>query len=406
MSPNDSSPNDSPPIEPRCHAETLPPSTGFCALVRLVETARLAALRALTQVATGTPWRVAGREWRRQAQNTLTECRTAAITARQQAARIGLPSADVEQCLRETADCLAVLLRVPEGAEPADWLDDWTLRTRNVVERLEEWDAWANPEITTRGASESNPDSLPLCPQWLDNPGNFPSIPLPPPSVRARQGSDLGDRAYDAWLCACRIHKIIDVWLFWFTKLETTGEADPGAAVRLSETASTCLRALWDCGAKIPTLQREGPQWVEVALPPIPIGADGEWQKDRQIIDAGRTRLRGLNQFQGELTTFMTLLANSLSTGFDTPPKGQVAPPDGTDNGPDQAGAGSSKSKRGGGRNQEYDEKKDKKLCEDWQAAKRQGASREEFCNHHRINLQNLIDAQHREKYRRTRDAE
>ncbi len=48
----------------------------------------------------------------------------------------------------------------------------------------------------------------------------------------------------------------------------------------------------------------------------------------------------------------------------------------------------------------------DRRLCDHWQAAKREGASRASFCHDRGITVQVLIDAQHREKYRRTRDAE
>jgi hypothetical protein len=47
----------------------------------------------------------------------------------------------------------------------------------------------------------------------------------------------------------------------------------------------------------------------------------------------------------------------------------------------------------------------DKRLCEDWQAAKRHGMTRQAFARERGITVQGLIDAQQREKYRRTRDA-
>jgi hypothetical protein len=52
------------------------------------------------------------------------------------------------------------------------------------------------------------------------------------------------------------------------------------------------------------------------------------------------------------------------------------------------------------------DPDKDKRLCEDWQAAKGKGATRESFCRGKNIKLADLIAAQDRVKYRRTRDAE
>jgi hypothetical protein len=58
------------------------------------------------------------------------------------------------------------------------------------------------------------------------------------------------------------------------------------------------------------------------------------------------------------------------------------------------------------GRPADADSKADRRLCEDWKAAKRQGMSRDAFARERGITVQELIDAQHREKYRRRRDAE
>jgi hypothetical protein len=52
------------------------------------------------------------------------------------------------------------------------------------------------------------------------------------------------------------------------------------------------------------------------------------------------------------------------------------------------------------------DPKKDRRLCADWIEAKGQGTTREAFARKRGITVQNLIDAQHREKYRKKRDAE
>jgi hypothetical protein len=58
------------------------------------------------------------------------------------------------------------------------------------------------------------------------------------------------------------------------------------------------------------------------------------------------------------------------------------------------------------GRRQESDPNVDGRLCEDWKAAKGQGMTRDAFARERGITVQELIDAQHRQKYRRTRDAE
>lgn len=64
------------------------------------------------------------------------------------------------------------------------------------------------------------------------------------------------------------------------------------------------------------------------------------------------------------------------------------------------------KPRRKRGRPQDADPKADKRLCEDWQAARRQGMTRVAFARERGIAVQDLIAAQHREKYRRCRDAE
>jgi hypothetical protein len=168
---------------------------------------------------------------------------------------------------------------------------------------------------TSDPAADEN--CLPLCPQWLDNPGNFPSIPPPPPSVQSIPDPGFRQRADDAWLCAYRLRKIIDVWSDCFHQLATR-KAGAGAADRLWETASFCAHALWDCGAEIPTLRRNAPEWVMSMLPDFPWRPG--WENDQQTIATGQARLRDLRlvDFQGELMTFMTQLAHSPSTAFVT----------------------------------------------------------------------------------------
>jgi predicted nucleic acid-binding protein len=58
------------------------------------------------------------------------------------------------------------------------------------------------------------------------------------------------------------------------------------------------------------------------------------------------------------------------------------------------------------GRPIETDAKSDKRLCADWKAAKGRGMTREAFARARGISPNDLIAAQHREKYRRQRDAE
>jgi hypothetical protein len=62
--------------------------------------------------------------------------------------------------------------------------------------------------------------------------------------------------------------------------------------------------------------------------------------------------------------------------------------------------------KRKSGRPLDTDPKADARLCRDWQAAKASGTTRAEFARERGISVNDLIQAQHREKYRRQRDAE
>jgi hypothetical protein len=64
------------------------------------------------------------------------------------------------------------------------------------------------------------------------------------------------------------------------------------------------------------------------------------------------------------------------------------------------------KPKRRRGRKPATDPVTDRRLCEDWKVARREGTTREAFARERGIAVQDLIDAQHREKYRRRRDAE
>jgi hypothetical protein len=79
-------------------------------------------------------------------------------------------------------------------------------------------------------------------------------------------------------------------------------------------------------------------------------------------------------------------------------------PPDPTET--EQPEGSGRRRRRIRGGQQKYDPKADKRLCDNWQAAKRQGMSRDAFAGERGITVQDLIDAQHREKYRRIRDAE
>lgn len=69
-------------------------------------------------------------------------------------------------------------------------------------------------------------------------------------------------------------------------------------------------------------------------------------------------------------------------------------------------GATNKKREKGRGAPKQYCPKADRRLCEDWKAAKAEGMKRKDWTRARGISIQELIDAQHREKYRRKRDAE
>ncbi len=69
-------------------------------------------------------------------------------------------------------------------------------------------------------------------------------------------------------------------------------------------------------------------------------------------------------------------------------------------------GAPGGQRRRGRKADPDIDPKRDKRLCADWAAAKDQGVTRATFCRGRGIRVADLIGAQDREKYRRTRDAE
>ncbi len=61
---------------------------------------------------------------------------------------------------------------------------------------------------------------------------------------------------------------------------------------------------------------------------------------------------------------------------------------------------------KGKGAPRQYDAAADRRLVEDWKAAKSQSESRQSFCRNRGITVSDLIAAQDREKHRRRHDAE
>jgi hypothetical protein len=193
--------------------------------------------------------------------------------------------------------------------------------------------------------SEGNDDrGLPLTPQWRDNPGNFPRIPPVPDPIVCIPDPSLRQRATDAWLCAMRLYKIIDVWRDWFRQLETTGDADPGAAGRLDEAANVCIKTLFKLSADIPTFRGREPKDILAGLPRDPVYAylpdsdSNRWQENKDFFRIERAKVNRLSgsfpKLQGELWEFMNALVIGPSAAFLNPgrdaerPRAAATPPE------------------------------------------------------------------------------
>src|SRR5262249_49755814 len=122
-----------------------------------------------------------------------------------------------------------------------------------------------------------------LTPQWLDNPGGFPPVPPLPEPITLISEPGLRQRASEAWGAAYRLRKIIDVWRDWFGELGQTGDADPGAAFRLSETTTACVQGLLGLRAKVPSFEGQDAATLLGQFPVIWVGppsGEDRWQAD------------------------------------------------------------------------------------------------------------------------------
>jgi hypothetical protein len=105
---------------------------------------------------------------------------------------------------------------------------------------------------------------------------------------------------------------------------------------------------------------------------------------------------------RSEALQVLAFLESVLCDLVDGPDQGTGATRDQAETGQDREVR--QKGKRGAPTSS--DPKADKRVCVDWKAAKGQGMTRKAFARERGITVQDLIDAQHREKYRRRRDAE
>jgi hypothetical protein len=75
--------------------------------------------------------------------------------------------------------------------------------------------------------------------------GDGTAKPRPvPEAIRSLADANQRQDAEAAWEAASRLFRLIDQWRGWFEHLRTTGDADPGFAIRLWWAVKTCVRTL------------------------------------------------------------------------------------------------------------------------------------------------------------------
>lgn len=152
-----------------------------------------------------------------------------------------------------------------------------------------------------------------------------------PPAIMAIPDLALRQRTAEAWSATTRLIDCILPWSEWVAKLRDTGDADPGLAMTMGETADLNLGILFELHVKsdsfIDTSKQDILNWFpvvpggELARPAIEL-ADGStepsipaWQDSYDLADAWE-RLSSLNQFEGELRRLKYVLENAPTAAF------------------------------------------------------------------------------------------
>jgi hypothetical protein len=117
----------------------------------------------------------------------------------------------------------------------------------------------------------------------------------------------LKQSSIDAWLAACRLRIIIDVWRTWMQRLQSTGDADPGAAFRLAETAACCVDVLMKLGVDLDSFRGRERGEILASLPREPCSNIG-WQQDLDYVSEQLDKLDKLYPLQSELIGVMIRL--------------------------------------------------------------------------------------------------
>jgi hypothetical protein len=220
----------------------------------------------------------------------------------------------------------------------------------------------------------------------------------------------------------CRVSTGWQIWLAtWGPRIEALPENDPANGVipaelaagmtypmRAAQATRLAIETLYGHGCLPPSLRKMTPEDALRLFPRYPQGAISPG-KDRPFVATVRQSIPAIDALRAELSVLHDQISFAPLAILETAKSltGEVEYE--TDRGGGRVGpAGKAAPKKRPGRRPDptIDPKRDRRLCEGWQSAKRQGMTREAFAREHGITVQDLIDAQHREKYRRTRDAE
>lgn len=215
------------------------------------------------------------------------------------------------------------------SAVPHLWesIDPFEVRLRRLTSDVFTASARAIESLSRK----SPPDAIP-------EPFASGSAPIPP-AITAISDPALRQKAMEAWSATERLIGCMLPWSQWVIELSTTGDADPGLAIRLSEASNLSLEILFRLQVKSESFISRGFQEIQDWFPVVPSGrlarpeivlADGSvmpavsaWQDTYDLTEAS-DRLLMLNRFEGELRRLKHFLENAPSTAFVDPPAANV----------------------------------------------------------------------------------
>jgi hypothetical protein len=148
-----------------------------------------------------------------------------------------------------------------------------------------------------------------------------------PESILTIADPSFRQRATDAWRAASLLRRLMEQWGCWFYQLVTTGDADPGLALRMSEAVASRIRALCSLGVNMRTFNPADPDKLLRRFPVPPTGElQPAWQKDEEYRNRTQTLLRSpdWNPLMGELMGFLHMLETAPSVAFQAPPRGPI----------------------------------------------------------------------------------